>query len=178
MVISKFAHATWHPHVRGAIALMMLFVVLAQWLGIEFILGALLAGIAISPEGASRLEGKLDALGYGFFIPIFFIMIGVRFDLSALVSSTQTILLTLLLIVAAFLIKVLPSLVLRVRYSLRHSLSAGILLSSRLAFTIAVAAIALEFGAISEAMNSAIILIAIISSTVAPILFVRLSPKS
>jgi len=177
-VISRFAHATWHPHVRGAIVLMMLFVVLAQWLGIEFILGALLAGIAISPEGASRLEGKLDALGYGFFIPIFFIMIGVRFDLSALMGSNQTILLTLLLLVAAFLIKVLPSLILCVRYSLRQSLSAGILLSSRLGFTVAVAAIALAFGAISEAINSAIILIAIISSTVAPILFVRLSPKS
>jgi len=177
-IISKFDRATWHPHVRGAIVLMMLFVVLAQWLGIEFILGALLAGIAISPEGASRLEGKLDALGYGFFVPIFFIMIGARFDLSALVSSNQPTLLILLLLVAVFLTKVLPSLVLRVRYSLRHSLSAGILLSSRLAFTIAVAAIALEFGAISEAMNSAIILIAIISSIVAPLLFVRHSPKS
>ncbi len=176
-VISKFTYAGWHPHVRGAIVLMMLFVVLAQWLGIEFILGALLAGIAIPPEGASRLEGKLDALGYGFFIPIFFIMIGVRFDLSALVSSNQAILLTLLLIVAAFLIKVLPSLILCVRYSLRDSLSAGILLSSRLGFTIAVAAIALQFGAISEAMNSTIILIAIISSTVAPILFARSLPK-
>jgi len=177
-VISKFAHATWHPQVRGAIVLMMLFVVLAQWLGIEFILGALLAGIAVSPEGASSLEGKLDALGYGFFIPIFFIMIGVRFDLFALVSSTQTIILTLLLIIAAFLVKVLPSLVLCVHYSLRHSLSAGILLSSRLGFTIAITAIALQFGAISEAMNSAIILIAIISSTAAPLLFVRLLPKS
>jgi len=177
-ITSKFAHATWHPQVRGAIVLMMLFIVLAQWLGIEFILGALLAGIAVSPEGASSLEGKLDALGYGFFIPIFFIMIGVRFDLLALVTSTQTIILSLLLIIAAFLVKVLPSLVLCVRYSLRHSLSAGILLSSRLGFTIAVAAIALEFGAISAATNSAIILLAIISSTVAPILFARLLPKS
>jgi len=139
-VKNKFAHATWHPQVRGAIVLMMLFVVLAQWLGIEFILGAFLAGIAVSPEGASSLEGKLDAIGYCFFIPIFFIMIGTRFDLFALVSSTQTIILSLLLIIAAFLIKVLPSLVLRVRYSLRQSLSAGILLSSRLGFTIAMAA--------------------------------------
>ncbi|HUS04397.1 MAG TPA: cation:proton antiporter [Dehalococcoidia bacterium] len=177
-IMSKFAYATWHPQVRGAIVLMMLFVVLAQWLGIEFILGALLAGIAVSPEGASSLEGKLDALGYGFFIPIFFIMIGVRFDLLALVTSTQTIILSLLLIIAAFLVKVLPSLVLCVRYSLRHSLSAGILLSSRLGFTITVAAIALEFGAINTAANSAIILLAIISSTVAPILFARLLPKS
>ena len=177
-IMSKFAYATWHPQVRGAIVLMMLFVVLAQWLGIEFILGALLAGIAVSPEGASSLEGKLDALGYGFFIPIFFIMIGVRFDLLALVTSTPTIIFSLLLIIAAFLVKVLPSLVLCVRYSLRHSLSAGILLSSRLGFTITVAAIALEFGAINTAANSAIILLAIISSTVAPILFARLLPKS
>jgi len=177
-IISKFDHVTWHPHVRGAIVLMMLFVVLAQWLGIEFILGALLAGIAISPKVAYRLEDKLGALGYGFFIPIFFIMIGTRFDLAALGSPNRATLLILLLVVVAFLIKVLPSLVLRVCYSLRHSLSAGILLSSRLGFTCAVAAIALEFGAISEAMNSAIILIAIVSSTVAPILFVRLLPKS
>jgi len=55
-----------------------------------------------------------------------------------------------------------------------HSLGAGILLSSRLGFTVAVAAIALQFGAISEAMNSTIILIAIISSTVVVVLFCNL----
>lgn len=71
----------------------------------------------------------------------------------------------------------IASLVLCVRYSLRHSLGAGILLSSRLGFTVAVAAIALQFGVISEAMNSTIILIAIISSAVAPILFARSLPK-
>ena len=69
---------------------LLLWVVLAGSLGVEVILGAFLAGAIIGQSRRSRsqiFEEKLDAMGYGFFIPIFFIMVGARFDLTALLAS-------------------------------------------------------------------------------------------
>ena len=86
--LDELSSATSQIRVRGAFALMVAWVVLAESLGVELILGAFLAGAIaglISHDNESARE-KLDAIGYGFFIPIFFIMVGVEFDLSILSS--------------------------------------------------------------------------------------------
>ncbi len=88
-IIEELSHATSQVRVRGAFALMIGWVVLSQSLGVEVILGAFLAGAVISlssRRSQSTLREKLDAIGYGFFIPIFFIMVGARFDLRALLE--------------------------------------------------------------------------------------------
>ena len=72
------------------------------------ILGAFLGGALISllaDRGATDLHHRLDVIGYAFFIPIFFIMVGVRFDLAALLESPQTLLLVPLLLVLAYAVK-------------------------------------------------------------------------
>ena len=79
-LIEELSHATAQIQVRGAMALMVAFIALSQWLGIEVILGAFLAGAVISllaQRESSQLRMKMDAIGFGFFIPIFFIMVGV-----------------------------------------------------------------------------------------------------
>ena len=56
-------------------------------MGTELVLGAFFAGLALailSPKHGSSMRIKLDAIGYGFFIPIFFITVGATLDLSAL----------------------------------------------------------------------------------------------
>jgi Kef-type K+ transport system membrane component KefB/Trk K+ transport system NAD-binding subunit len=178
-LLGEVSHATSQIEVRGAFAIMIAWVVLSEALGIELILGAFLAGVVVSlsvGQKGTHLHDKLDAIGYGFFIPIFFITVGANFNLSALTSSTTAMLLVPLLIVVAYFVKVVPSIIFTARMSLRESLAAGALLSSRLSLVIAASSIAFELGMISSAVNSAVILVAVISCTVSPMLFNRLHP--
>jgi Kef-type K+ transport system membrane component KefB len=176
-LIEELSHATAQIRVRGAVALMVAFIVLSEWLGTELILGAFLAGAVISllsrREG-SELHLKMDAIGFGFFIPIFFIMVGVQFDLPALLSSPEALLLVPLLLGIAYVIKFAAGLVYRLQFSWRETFAAGGLLSARLSLIIASAAIALDLGIIDEATDAAIILVAIVSCTTSPLIFNRL----
>jgi len=155
--------------VRASFALLLVFVVLSEIVGVEAVLGAFLAGIMISLlGGGTLLEQKLYGIGYGFLIPIFFINVGISANLT-LISDGIYILPSLLLV--AFTAKILPSLLLLTRYSLKKSISAGILLSSRLSLMIAIATILLKLHLIDNKMASAIIILAIITSIVCPTAF-------
>jgi Kef-type K+ transport system membrane component KefB/Trk K+ transport system NAD-binding subunit len=178
-MLNELSTTTAQIRVRGAFALMVAWVVLAEALGVELILGAFLAGavagLVAGPDDDNAKE-KLDAIGYGFFIPIFFIMVGVEFNLNALFASPQALLLVPLLLVGAYIVKVVPALLLRRQFSWRQTIGAGFLLSSRLSLIIAAASIALNIGAISEAINAAVILLAVISCTLSPVFFNRIYP--
>ena len=180
-VMDELSHATAQIQVRGAFALMVAWVVLADRLGVEVILGAFLAGavVSLSSRGHdSPLRGKLDAIGYGFLIPIFFVMVGADFDVSALLESPRGLLLVPLMIVAAYGVKLLANLPLRSLFSWRETAAASFLLSSRLSLIIAAAAIALDLEIISPAVNAAIILVAIVTSTLSPLLFSMVLPPA
>ena len=165
---------------HASIALLLAFVILAGLLGAEMILGAFLAGAVLSLLSGPRqkaLKESLDAIGFGFFIPVFFLMVGVKFDLPALLRSRRTWVLAPLLLVVAYLIKVLPALLLRLRFTWRESLAGGVLLSSRLSLIIAASGIGLRLGVIDEPTNAAFILIAAVSATLSPVLFNSLVPE-
>ena len=176
----QLSSATAQLGMKGAFALAILFMALAQGLGIEYILGSFLAGVivsALSGGESSNLSEKLDGIGYGFFVPIFFIMVGVGFNLPALLSSGRALLLVPILVGVAYAVKLVPILIFRFQFSWRETLSAGVLMSARLSLIIAAAAIGLELGVITEAVNSAVILVAVITCTVSPILFGWIAPE-
>ena len=176
-VADELSHATAQIQTRSAFAIALAFIVLAEVLNIEIILGAFLGGVIISlvaGEEGSLLREKLDAIGYGFLIPIFFIMVGVNFDLPALLSSTRGLLLAPLLLIAVYLIRLLGSLVYWPRFGRSNMLAATVLLSARLSLTIAAAEIGLRLGVIDNATNSAIILLTILTCVISPLLFNRL----
>ena len=178
--LERLASPTSQIKLRGAIALALVFIALADSLGIENILGAFLAGVILSLASSGSTSGlrhKLDGLGYGFFIPIFFVMVGVRFDLPVLLESREAVILVPFMVLAAYLIKLIPSLLFRVFFSWRETFSAGFILSSRLSLIIAASAIGLELGVISPPLNSSIILVAIITCTLSPIAFSLLNKK-
>jgi Kef-type K+ transport system membrane component KefB len=94
--------------VRICIVLQVLFVVLAAKFGLNIVIGSFAAGmvvrLAIKGEEGNLLRQKLDAIGYGFLIPIFFIVAGMKFEVSALWSAPLaplqiTLLLGLLILV-------------------------------------------------------------------------------
>ncbi|MDH5606639.1 MAG: cation:proton antiporter [Anaerolineae bacterium] len=178
--IEELSHATAQIKVRAAFTIMLVFVALSESIGTEIILGAFLAGAIISllkrPED-SDLEHQLNAIGFGFFIPIFFIMVGVDFNLAALSESPQALILAPLLVVAALAVKFIPSLVFKMAYSWRQALGAGAILSARLSLIIAASAIGLRLGIIDESVNSAIVLVSLITVSIAPVLFSKLIPS-
>jgi Kef-type K+ transport system membrane component KefB len=177
-LIEELSHATAQLDTRVALGLAVVFIALAQGLGVEVILGAFLAGAVVSllsAEEGSALRPKLNAIGYGFFIPIFFIMVGVDFDLDAL-DSRQGLLLVPALVAMAYTVKLIAALVYKPVLSWREVLGLGVLTSSRLSLIIAVAAIGVEIGAITSTTNAAIILVAIITVIISPITFNRLVP--
>jgi Kef-type K+ transport system membrane component KefB len=149
--LRSVSQATSQLDGRGTFAIGLAFIALAQGLGAEMILGAFLGGALISllaGRDAPDLYHRLDAIGYAFFIPIFFVMVGVRFDLSSLMSSPRALLLLPLLLALAYGIKFAASLVFRASYPWRETLTAGALLSARLSLIIAVSAIGLQLGSI------------------------------
>jgi Kef-type K+ transport system membrane component KefB len=173
-LIEELAHATSQIRVRGAVALMVGWAVLAEMSGVEVILGAFLAGALVSlvlEEEHSVLRHKLEAVGFGFFVPIFFIMVGATFDIQELTGSRAALLLVPVLLLIAFCVKMLPALLYRFAFGWRDTVAAGFLLSSRLSLIIAASASALKLGQISQAVNGAIILVAIVTSTISPLLF-------
>lgn len=179
-LLNELSSATAQLRVRGAFALMVAWVVLAEALGVELILGAFLAGAIaglLDDEADVAAQEKLDGIGYGFFIPVFFIMVGAEFDLSALLSSPQAMLLVPILLIASFAVKLIPGLLLRLNFDWRQTIAGGILLSSRLSLVIAASAIAVGIGAISEEVNAATVLLAVITCTLSPSIFNRLIAK-
>jgi len=172
--IEDLADATSQLKVRGAFALMIAFVVMAELIGAELILGAFLGGVLaslLSESSDEKIRHKLDAIGFGFFVPLFFVYVGVQFDLQAFLDSREAWVLLPILLVAAFSIKIISVLVFKFAYSWRESISSGLLLSARLSLIIAASAIGVRLGAISEATNAAIILVAALTAMFAPLGF-------
>ncbi len=179
-VLLQLSHASSQIKVRGTIALILLFLILSQWIDAEVILGAFLAGLLMSffsPKERSSLLMKLDAMGYGFFIPVFFIMVGAGIDLEAFLKFDQSFLFLGLLFVVLYLIKVLPSWAIwKKLIGSRRALSAGFLLSSRLSLIIAASQIGLELEVITEATNTAFVIMAVITCSLSPVFYNQLNP--
>jgi len=156
--------------------LLLIFVVIGQYISPEVVLlGAFLSGILISiflHKGRSLLLVKLDSMGYGFFIPVFFIMVGAKFDPSAMKEFDASLIpFLLILLLAMFAIKVIPSFLFVKQFGRRRAISGGLLLSSQLSLVIAAAAIGLELGVISPGINASFILMAIATCFLGPVLY-------
>ena len=164
--------------VRASMSLMLGFVVFSQYIGSEIILGAFLAGTAVSSLSRESVHGllglKLDAIGFGFFIPIFFIMVGAGFDVRTLLADPASLILVPVLVLFAFVVKIVPTLMLKRYFGRRNAIAAGFLLSSRLSLIIAASAIGVRLGVVTAEINTAIIMVAIITCVSSPAIYAKL----
>ncbi len=177
----QLAHAASQINVRGTLLLILIFTVIAQFIDDEVVLlGAFLSGLLLSfflHKDRSLIMHKLDGMGFGFFIPVFFIMVGAEFDPKALSEfDSSSIGFLVFLAISLFAVKILPaSLWIRV-FGWRKALAGGILVSSRLSLIIAAAAIGLDLGIISPGMNAAFIILAILTCFASPLLYNLIHP--
>jgi monovalent cation:H+ antiporter-2, CPA2 family len=163
---------------RAVFALILLFVVLSESLGVEHILGAFLAGVIVSILSPRReFVHQLESFGYGFLIPIFFVMVGVNLDLRLMATDHRVLLLIPFLLAAVFISKFIPALLLKRWFPWKEVAGTGILLSSTLSLVIAAATIAFNLGIIDGPMQGALVMVAVLSCLIFPIFFNQLVPK-
>jgi len=160
---------------------MFVFVVLAQILGEEVILlGAFLSGLLLSfflHKERSLLMIKLDGMGFGFFIPVFFIMVGVKFNPAHLNEFDNSLIPFLaLLLVLLYFVKIAPAFLWVRLFGRRRALAGGFLMSSRLSLIIAASTIGLGLGAITEGINASFILMAVITCLISPMVYNSMNP--
>ena len=181
-VTYQLAHADLQIRIRGTIFLILIFIISSQFIDKEAILlGAFLAGLLLSVflyKTRSLLLIKLDGMGYGFFIPIFFIMVGAQFNASDLKELDTSLIPFLgLLLVALYLVKIIPSFI-WYKYGIRKVAAGGILLASRLSLIIAASKIGLDLEIITPGINACFILMAVITCLFSPTFYNLINPRS
>lgn len=176
--LETMSRGTIHIDTRAVFALIIVFVALSKSLGVDIILGSFLAGALVSllsPDPV--MVKKLDSFGYGFLIPIFFVMTGVKLNLWSLFSDPSILLLMLIMFAAFFVAKLIPALWMKRWYGWRTAFSIGFLISAKLTLVIAAVRVGQELHLIGHKMSSAVILVSIISCVVGPVMFRKLFPE-
>ena len=169
---NNVSKATTQLDIRLAFFLIFTLVTVAESVGAENILGAFLAGMVMKLlEPSEATQEKLTSIGYGFFIPIFFIMTGVRLDLKSLFANKIALALIPIL-VACFIIAKLPTtLIYRRRFNARNSFAGGFLTVTTITLVLPSLQVAKNLHAITSTQSDAFILAAVIVCVLAPIVF-------
>jgi len=161
--------------VRGAFVLLIGMVALAEQLGLELILGAFAAGAILNHLDMDNemthpeFRAKLAAVGFGVFIPVFFVASGVRFDLDALFADAKTIASIAAFLAALVIARGLPALLYRGDFGQRRAVAAGLLQATSLPFIVAATQIGQDLGMIDAATSAAFIGAGLLSVLVFPI---------
>lgn len=175
--LQKLMGGTTQIGIRAVFALIILLVALAEGVGAEYILGAFLAGVVVSllnPD--EEMVEKLDSFGYGFFIPIFFIMVGVDLNIPSLVKEPSLLIIIPILILAFIVSKLIPVFLIKRWFDLKTTIASGFLLTSTLSLVIAAAKIAEQLKTISPETSGLLILSAVITCVFVPVIFKKLFP--
>src|SRR3954466_5535813 len=180
----RLQDTTAQIRVRAALALFVGFAAIAQQLGLEAILGAFIAGAIISLVDSDRVmthpdfRRKLEAIGFGFFIPVFFVTSGVRFDLDALTASASNVAMVPVFLAALLVVRGLPALLYRRLLDGPHTAIAGIMQATSLPFIVAATAIGIDLGLIDAAASAALIGAGLLSVLIFPVVGLILLRRS
>ena len=171
-VTSRLDDTSSQVRVRFAVMILLGSAVVASAFGFESILGTFLAGavLAIIIRGDRFEESfrhKLEAVGFGFFVPAFFVTSGMKLDLSS-INSISAVSRVALLLLMLLLIRGLPALLYRSHLTRRETLAAALLQSTNLSFIVVAVAVGQEIGRIKPVTGSALVLAGLLSAVLFP----------
>ena len=192
-LIGKYLRHLHFPEVDFSMLLIgaLAYAIFAELMGLHFILGAFIAGMFFQPSSAhvgvyDRVERQMSGITSGFLAPIFFVSVGMNLDVSAITRVPGFVAVLILVAFASKLIgSGLPAYWLGL--SSRESLMVGVGMSGRGAVELIIAGIALEAGlflqpqptpAIVESLYSAIVLMALVTTVVTPIVLRWMTPRN
>lgn len=179
-LLVRLQDSTAQIRVRGAFLLLVGLVALAGHLGLEVILGAFIAGALLSildhdyARTHPKFHEKLDAIGFGVFIPVFFVTSGLQFDTGALFSSPATIARVPLFLLALLVARGSPALFYRPLVGSRRAVVAGLLQATSLPFIVATTTIGLELHEMLRPNAAALVAAGLLSVVIFPAIAVAL----
>jgi len=172
--LARLQDTTAQIRVRGAVVLVVGFVALAEAFGLEAILGAFAAGAVLSLVDRDEqmthplLRTKLEALGFGLLIPVFFVASGIRFDLAALLDDPANLAMVPVFLIALVVVRGVPALLYRDLLGSRRAATAGLLQATSLPFIVAATAIGRRLGLVDAAEASALVAAGLLSVVIFP----------
>jgi Kef-type K+ transport system membrane component KefB len=180
-IIRQGRRATSQTTLRWSIVLLLLLLVAAQRFGLDVVLGAMLAGMVLRSwthgidVDVTPLEGKLDAVGYGFFIPVFFVASGMALDVQSIARNPLRLLVFFVLLLV---VRGLPSLlVYRRALPLRQRAEMTFITATTMPLLIALAAIGLSTGVMIPANAAALVGAGVLSVLVYPLIAIALARR-
>jgi Kef-type K+ transport system membrane component KefB len=178
LLLQAKMHTSAQLPVRIAILVLASLVILARDLGLDAILGALAAGVVValaSPgEHGEALRHKLEGIGFGFFVPIFFVTTGLRYDLHAVLSSGLVLLQVPMFLGLFLLVRGLPALLVRPELDLRSQIALGLLSATELPLVVAITEIGVRSGRLKEETAASLVGAGMVSVLVFPIVALAL----
>ncbi|MBL8541129.1 MAG: cation:proton antiporter [Betaproteobacteria bacterium] len=180
-ILSRTLYKTSQFPVRLSMLLLASMVVMADTFGLNLLLGAFAAGavvglVARGPE-AEPFRHKLDAIGFGFLIPIFFIASGTQIDVVALFASPDSLLRVPLFVALFLLVRGAPALLYRRALGKREQLALALLSATSLPLVVVIADLGRATGKISPENAAALVGAAILTVLVFPLIALSLRSK-
>lgn len=178
--LATLQDSTAQIRIRGAFLLLVGFAALAGRLGLEIILGAFIAGALLSvldhdyQRTHPRFHDKLEAIGFGVFVPVFFVASGLQFDVGSLFADAGTLLRVPLFLATLLVVRGLPALLYRPLVGSSRAVVAGLLQATSLPFIVAATTIGLELQALNKANASALVAAGLLSVVIFPMTAVAL----
>jgi Kef-type K+ transport system membrane component KefB len=180
----KLQDTTAEIRVRGAFLLLIVFVVLASKFGLEAILGAFLAGATLKlldrddAMTHTFFRRKLEAVGFGVFVPFFFVATGLRLDVESLFESGSALARVPIFLGALLLIRGLPALLYRpLAERSEQLLAGGLLQATSLSFLIVAGQLGVDLDLISSVNYTALVAAGLLSVIVFPLVALSLLRK-
>jgi len=178
-IVLENSHDTSQATLRITVVLLVGLLLVTQQFGVEAALGAFFAGMVLrrASSNAERhaFDDKLDAVGYGVFIPVFFISSGMSLDV---VSIVQNPLRLLVFFVLLLVVRGVPAvLVYRNTLSLRERFEAVLLTATALPLLVALAEIGLDSGVMLEENAAALVGAGVLSVAVFPLLAITMRKR-
>jgi Kef-type K+ transport system membrane component KefB len=168
--------------VRAALTLSLAFAWLAGRFGFATILGAFAAGLLVRTIDLTnraphpQFQVKLEGIGFGFLVPVFFITTGVQFDVRALLSHPAALAEVPLFLVALLVVRAVPAVAYVRLIGKRQAAAAGLMQATTLTFVIVATQIGIASGQIGRATGAALLAAGLLSATLFPPLAVKLLP--
>jgi len=174
-VLVRLQDTTAEIRVRFAVLLLVAFTVLAERFGLESILGAFLAGAIVGlvdRDSASHpnFRTKLDAIGYGFLVPVFFVASGIRLNLTGLLHSPSALARVPLFLLALLIVRGLPACIGVRANGTRPTLALGLLQATSLPFIVTATQIGVALGKLSSVTAAALICAGLLSVLIFPLI--------
>jgi Kef-type K+ transport system membrane component KefB len=178
-VVEEGQHETSQTTLRLTVMLLVVLLFLSAEFGLDIVLGAFFAGMVLrrwQPGDVESLERKLDAVGYGFFIPVFFVSSGLGLDIDSIVENPLRLLAFFLLLLV---VRGVPALfVYRKDLVLTRRVQLMLLTATTLPLLVALSEIGLQNGSMLPENAAALVGAGVLSVAVYPLIAVRLQPKA